>query len=162
MEKPRGISLSSSSIETMLIQLDFRPEARQLRQFGFIAFVVLGVLAVVAYLRGTLFGFEVGDAARVLSAALGAVGAVSALFSLVWPQGNRPLFVALSLLAFPIGFVVSHIVLAVLFFAILTPVGLALRLLGRDLLDRGFESEKKSYWVDLPQAIQKRDYFRQF
>ncbi len=68
----------------------------------------------------------------------------------------------LSVVAFPIGFVVSHVVLAVLFFGILTPVGLTLRLLGRDLLDRGFEREKKSYWVDLPQSIQKRDYFRQF
>jgi hypothetical protein len=146
----------------MLIQLDFRPQARQLRQFGFIAFVVLGVLAAVAFFRGTLFGFDVGDAARPVAAALGAVGGVSALFSLAWPQGNRPLFVALSVVAFPIGFVVSHIVLAVLFFVILTPVGLALRLLGRDLLDRSFEKDKKSYWIDLPQSIQKRDYFRQF
>ncbi len=146
----------------MLIQLDFRPDARQLRQFGLIAFVVLDLLAAIVYFRGTLFGIEVGASARPLAAALFTVGAVSALFSFLWPRGNRPLFVALSVVAFPIGFVVSHIVLAVLFFGILTPVGLALRLLGRDLLDRGFESEKKSYWVDLPQSVQKRDYFRQF
>ncbi len=146
----------------MLIQLDFRPETRQLRQFGFIAFFVLGLLAAIVYFRGTLFGIEVGASARLLAASLGAVGVISALFSLAWPRGNRPRFVALSVLAFPIGFVVSHIVLAVLFFGILAPVGVTLRLLGRDLLERSFAKDKKSYWIDLPQAIQKRDYFRQF
>ncbi|HEY7817171.1 MAG TPA: hypothetical protein VIG29_03055, partial [Vicinamibacteria bacterium] len=68
----------------MLIRLDFRPAARQLRQFGVIAFVVFGVLAAIALLRGTLFGFEVGGAARPLAAALGAVGVFSALCSLAW------------------------------------------------------------------------------
>ncbi len=147
----------------MLIQLDFRPDARQLRQFGFIAFAVLGLLAAIAYFKGTFFGFDLGESPLVLSLPCSEPWAsCRALFSLAWPQGNRPLYVALSVVAFPIGFVVSHVVLAVLFFGILTPVGLTLRLLGRDLLDRGFESEKKSYWGDLPQSIQKRDYFRQF
>jgi hypothetical protein len=66
------------------------------------------------------------------------------------------------MLAFPIGFVVSHVVLAVLFFGVLTPVGLILRLLGRDPLQRHFESDKKSYWADLPDSIPQGDYFRQF
>jgi hypothetical protein len=90
------------------------------------------------------------------------LGAVNALLSLVWPQGNRPLFVALSVLAFPIGFLVSHVVLAVLFFGILTPVGLLLRLVRHDPLDRAFQKDRKSYWVDLPEGTRQRDYFRQF
>jgi hypothetical protein len=70
--------------------------------------------------------------------------------------------VGLSLLAFPIGFLLSHVVLVVLFFGVLTPVGLLLRLLGHDLLSRGFEKDRKSYWVDLPETTERRDYFRQF
>ena len=72
------------------------------------------------------------------------------------------LAVLLSLAAFPVGFVVSHLVLAILFFGVLTPAGLLMRLLGRDPLERKFDEGRKSYWVDLPEPKEPRDYFRQF
>lgn len=146
----------------MLVQLDFRPDAKQLRQFGFIALAAFGLLGVLILWKGGLFGFRFGSAARPIAVGMWVLGGASALLSLVWPQGNRPLFVALSVLAFPIGFLVSHVVLAVLFFGILTPVGLLLRLLRYDPLDRGFQKDKRSYWVDLPEPTGRRDYFRQF
>jgi len=146
----------------MLVQLDFRPDSRQLRQFGFIALAAFGLLGVLILWKGGLFGFRFGSAGRPIAVGLWVLGAVCAVLSLVWPQGNRPLFVALSVLAFPIGFLVSHVVLAVLFFGILTPVGLLLRLLGYDPLDRAFRKERRSYWADLPEPTRRRDYFRQF
>jgi Saxitoxin biosynthesis operon protein SxtJ len=146
----------------MLVQLDFRPDARQLRQFGFIALAAFGLVGAWASWKGTLFGIGLGDSARSVTLGLWALGAWCALLSVVWPQGNRPLFVALSLLAFPIGFLVSHMVLAVLFFGVLTPVGLVMRMLGHDPLERRFQKDRASYWVDMPQEIARRDYFRQF
>jgi hypothetical protein len=146
----------------MLVQLDLRPDSRQLRQFGFIALAAFGLLGVLILWKGGLVGFRFGSAARPIAVGMWVLGAASALLSLVWPQGNRPLFVALSVLAFPIGFLVSHVVLAVLFFGILTPVGLLLRLLRYDPLDRAFQKDRRSYWVDLPEATGQRDYFRQF
>jgi hypothetical protein len=145
----------------MLVQLDFRPDSKQLRQFGFIALAAFGLLGALILWKGGLFGFPFGSAARPVAVGFWGLGALSALLSLVWPQGNRPLFVGLSLLAFPIGFVVSHVVLAMLFFGVLTPVGLLFRLFGHDLLDRGFQKDRKSYWVDLPETIKQADYFRQ-
>ncbi len=91
-----------------------------------------------------------------------ALGGASLAFSLLWPPGNRPLFVLMSLVTYPIGFVVSHLALAILFFGVLTPVGLLFRLLGRDPLARRFEPDQPSYWVSLPRVTSKRDYFRQF
>ena len=146
----------------MLVRLDFRPDSRQLRQFGFIALAAFGLLGALTWWNGGLFGFAFGSAARPVAIGLWALGASSALLSMVWPGGNRALFVLLSVVAFPIGFVVSHVALAVLFFGVLTPVGLLLRLLGRDPLERGFDKERKSYWVDLPELTSERDYFRQF
>jgi hypothetical protein len=146
----------------MLVQLDFRPDSKQLRQFGFIALAAFGFLGGLILWKGGLFGFPFGSAARPIAVGLWGLGALSAFLSLVWPQGNRPLFVGLSLLAFPIGFVLSHVVLAVLFFGVLTPVGLLFRLFGHDLLDRSFDKDRKSYWVDLPETIRQGDYFRQF
>jgi hypothetical protein len=146
----------------MLIQLDLRPGRRELRQFGWIALVAFGLLGAVILWKGGLFHLSFGAAGRPVAFTLWAVGAASALLSIAWPQGNRPLFVGLSLLAFPIGWVVSHLVLAILFYGVLTPVGLLFRVLGRDPLERPFQSEMRSYWVDLREVTDEKDYFRQF
>src|SRR3972149_7268669 len=130
----------------MLVQLDFRPDSRQLRQFGFIALAAFSLLGVLILGKGGLCGFRFGSAGRPIAVGLWVLGSVCAVLSLVWPQGNRPLFVALSVLAFPIGFLVSHVVLAVLFFGILTPVGLLFRLLGSDPLAPPFPTGRRSYW----------------
>ena len=132
----------------MLNELNLRPTEKQLRQFGFVALVAFGIL-----------GMTLGSS---VAYGLWALGVLSALLSVLWPSGNRPLFVVLSLVAFPIGWALSHVVLALFFYGVLTPVGLLFRLLGRDPLDRAFDPERKSYWVDLAEVTDKRDYFRQF
>ena len=146
----------------MLVQLNLRPEPRQLRQFGWVALVAFGLLGSMVLWRGGLFGASFGSGAGPVACALWALGAASALLSIVWPEGNRPLFVGLGVLAFPIGWVVSHVVLAILFFGVLTPVGLLFRLLSRDALERAFRPEMKSYWVDLREVTDESDYFRQY
>lgn len=134
----------------MLVSIQLRPSRRQLRQFGWIAAVGFPALAL---------GWGRAEIPLVV---LGGLAVISLVFSLVWPEGNRPLFVLMSVASYPIGFVVSHIALAILFFGILTPVGLLFRVLGRDPLARRFEPDKTSYWVDLPRVVSKKDYFRQF
>lgn len=146
----------------MLVHLNLRPDPRQLRQFGLVALVAFGVIGGAILWRGGLFGLDFGAAARPVAYVLWGAGAGSALFSLVFPAANRPLYVTLAVFAFPIGFVVSHVVLAFLFFGILTPVALVFRLVGRDPLARRFEPERESYWVDLPEVTDAESYFRQF
>ena len=48
----------------------------------------------------------------------------------------RPLFIGLSAVTMPIGIVVSYTVLAVVFYGVLTPIGLVMRLFGRDTMQR--------------------------
>lgn len=146
----------------MLVRLDLRPERKQLRQFGWVALVAFGFLGTVVLWKGGLFGASFGASTRTVAYAMWSLGALSAALSLVRPEANRPLFVALGVLAFPIGWVVSHVVLAVVFFGVLTPVGLLFRLLGRDPLERRFRADRQSYWVDLPEVDDEKDYFRQF
>lgn len=146
----------------MLAELNLKPTLKQLQQFGFIALVAFGILGGVVLWKGGLFGFDFGSPTTTVAHVLWTVGALSGGLSVIWPRGNRPLFVLLSLVAYPIGFVVSHLALAILFFAILTPVALFFRLLGRDPLHRAWEPQRESYWLDLPEAADKRDYFRQF
>jgi hypothetical protein len=146
----------------MLAQLNLRPDRKQLREFGWVALVAFGILGGVVLWKGGLFGVSFGARTPAVAYGLWSLGVVSALLSLLWPSGNRPLFVVLSTVAFPIGWILSHTVLAIFFYFVLTPVGLLFRLIGRDPLERAFDSERKSYWVDLPEVKHKRDYFRQF
>ena len=44
--------------------------------------------------------------------------------------------------------VVSPVVLGLLFFAVITPVALLMRLLGRATLSLGFDRSARSYWID--------------
>jgi hypothetical protein len=103
-----------------------------------------------------------GDGGESLALAVWAMVAFIAVVSFAAPRLLRPLYVALTVLAFPIGYVVSHIVLALLFFGLLTPFGLLFRVLGRDPLHRQFDEDLESYWVPRGQRPKKESYFRQF
>ena len=146
----------------MIVQLTLDPSRRQLRQFGFIALGAFALLGGLILWKGSIFGVALGSAARPTAYVLWGLGLLSGAFSLLKPAANRPLFVLLGVVTFPIGWVLSHVVLAVLFYGLLTPIALFFRLIGRDPLTRRWEPEQKSYWVDLPEAFDKKDYFRQF
>ena len=55
---------------------------------------------------------------------------------LIWPRLLRPIYVAWMVLAFPIGWTISQLILAVMFYGLFTPIGLVFRLIGRDPLLR--------------------------
>ena len=87
---------------------------------------------------------------------------VSGVLSAVAPAANRPLYVAMIVLTYPIGFVVSHVILGAIFYGMITPIGLVFRLVGRDALRRKFEPDAKSYWVAHREPGSVERYFRQF
>ena len=47
-----------------------------------------------------------------------------------------------------LGMIIAPIVMALVYFVILTPVSLAVRILGKDLLGLKFLKEKESYWIE--------------
>jgi len=145
-----------------IVQLDLNPDRRTLRQFGVIALVAFGVLSVCAQRELWLFSGGLGAARTTVAAVLGFVALGSGLCSALHPSGNRALYVSLAVLSFPIGFVMSYVVLGVLFFGIFAPVGLLLRVLGKDPMHRTFERDRPSYWSDARPKRDNASYFRQF
>ncbi len=101
------------------IKILWNPTRRQLRQFGLTALVALPALAWL---------WSRGSGSIVLAAAL--AGAAIAALGFVWPQGLRPLFVGLSLLAWPIGVVVHELCLLVIYYVVFVPLGLVFRCMG--------------------------------
>ncbi len=145
-----------------MVELNLSPDVRTLRQFGWIALVGFGALAALAWWELGIFAFGLGAARVPVTATLGGLGVVSALLSVVWPKGNRALFVALSVLSFPIGFVLSYLILGAVFFGLFAPLAILFRLIGRDALRRRPASAAETYWQKARPPRPKADYFRQY
>lgn len=145
-----------------LVRIDLRPDRRRLREFGLVALVLFSLLAGLALWRGHLLGLELGDNARAVATGLAALAGFSGLAALWWPAANRPLYTLLSLVAWPIGLVVGHVVLALIYFGAMLPLGLVFRLIGRDALQGRPDPSRASYWVDREGGVDKGRYFRQF
>jgi len=145
-----------------MIDLNLRPDRDTLRKFGFVALLAFGVLGGLVLWKRALVGIHLGDTAPRVACVLWGVGALAALLSVVAPTLNRYLYVGLTLLTFPIGFVVSHVFLALVFYLVITPAGLVMRLLGRDPLQRTFDPQASTYWVDHVEPKSVEEYFRQY
>ena len=109
-----------------MIAIQWNPSTKQLRQFAGIWFPAF--CGLVGYSIGHKTGHwsevEIG---WVLAGLLSVGG-------LVLPALIRPIFVGLILLTFPIGWVVSHVLLGAIFYGIVMPIGIILRQTGHDPL----------------------------
>lgn len=142
-----------------LVEINWKPTDRQLRQFGLIALVALPGLAWWFSGRPGLSGWTPGQQWAV--GLLGVLGAALALLALVRPQLLRPVFLAAMIAALPIGLVISELILLLIYFGLFTPIALFFRLTGRDALGRKLERNAKSYWTPKAQPAGPESYFRQ-
>ncbi len=146
-----------------LIEINWNPDRRRLRRFGVVALVAFAVVGAWVFLRHGLFGLTLSEGAACVAAyVLWVIAAVCGVLAAVAPRALRPLYLGLSLVGLPIGLVVSHVVMGVVFYIVLVPIGLVMRLLGRDPLHRGFERDAETYWVRRGQTEEAKRYFRQF
>ncbi len=145
-----------------MLNINLQPDRRKLRQFGFIALAFFFLLGGLTYWRKGLFGVDLGEATWPSVLVFWGIGALSGVFSVVAPGANRLLYVGLTVITYPIGYVISHVVMALLFYGVITPVGLIMRLAGRDPLNRNFDRKVESYLEPHHQRKDKGSYFKQF
>lgn len=146
-----------------MIKLDLRPTDGMLRTFGLIGLVVFAIIACTIGYWGRIVFIPLPDAAeRPLLYVFAALAAWCGLGAAVAPRALRPLYVGLTVLSFPIGIVVSYTLTAFVFYGVITPIGLAFKLIGRDALQRRFEPATGSYWIRRPPPPPAARYFRQF
>lgn len=105
---------------------------------------------------------RLGVPAHVVEYTLWGVAAVGGGAAAGVPALARVLYTGWMRAAVPIGWTVSHILMGLIYSAILTPIGLALRLRGHDPLDLKAGGDRASFWnVREPPPTLER-YFRQF
>jgi hypothetical protein len=66
------------------------------------------------------------------------------------------------LAVFPIGWVVSHVVFAAVYYLVFTPIGWLLRASGHDPMERQWDRAAMTYWKRRGEAPEAERYFRQF
>jgi hypothetical protein len=136
-----------------MITIPTNPSDRDLRWFG-----GLGMLFAWGVAGWLLFRHDAGGWA----AGLFIVGLIAGLLAFVRPQLLKWVHIGWMWAVFPIGWVIAHILLAVVYYGVLTPLGLLLRLLGHDPLQRRPDRQATSYWRPRTRERRPSDYFRQF
>ena len=82
----------------------------------------------------------------------------------ILPRSLKWVYVAWMTLAMLMGAVVSTILLVLLFYLVVTPIGLIARLSGKDFLSQKLDSSAASYWIlrDTTQPKAKHEHEQQF
>ena len=129
------------------------PTAMELRYFGLLLAAFLGVIGALARFRwrGPVAGWALWSLALAVA---------SAYYAL--PPLRRPLFLAWRTALLPVERTVSYLAMGIVYFLVFMPVGLILRAVGRDPLDRRFDRGAGSYFVRRRMASDPAQYFRQF
>lgn len=136
-----------------VIAINTNPSRRDLLWFGVLLPIFFAFIGVLVWRRtGSL----------TPATTLWVVGGtVSTLFAL-WPASRRRIYVGWMYAVYPIGWTVSHLLLGVVYFGVITPLGLAMRVLRRDPLERRFDRAASSYWEAHDPAGRIKRYLRQF
>jgi hypothetical protein len=136
-----------------LIELKKDASDRELAWFGVLLLAFLGLVGLLVWRATgtTMWARYIWGAGVVLAALYYAV-----------PPIRRPMFFGWIRAAYPIGWAVSHALLAIIYFGLLTPIGWLMRLTGYDPMARRLDRAAPSYWVRRPETTDPRQYFRQF
>ncbi len=144
------------------ISIDYNPPPRTLRNFGFMGIVAFGALAALLHYKMYFFAKFPTFAAPMATYILAGLSVYCGVFAVAAPAALRWLYVTLTVVGFPIGFVMSYVVVSIMFFLIITPIGIIMRMFGRDALRLKFNAQATTHWIPRhPPATIKR-YFRQF
>lgn len=138
-----------------MIEIDPNPPARTLRWFAGLWYPLFCGLVGLALYRRIGVPLEVAQAIWGSAVVFGILG-------LVRPTAVRWLYLGLTYGTYPIGWLVSHLVLALLFYLVMTPVGLLLRLIGRDPLVKRAQPGATTYWRRREPPASMERYFRQY
>ncbi len=127
-----------ATVRTEVAALDV--SRRSLQNFGVLVGGVFLALAGVAAWRASGVPGPVGQG-------FGVVGALLVLGGLTVPRALGGVYRVWMTAGIVMGFVMTRVILGVVFVGVFTPVGLLFRLLRRDLLAQRPDASVASYWI---------------
>lgn len=132
-----------------LIEGNWRPERRELRQFGIICLFAFPAI-------GWFWG-----AASAHVTVLAGIGAAFAILGILTPNILRPVYVAFMVVSTPIGLVVGEAAMLLIYLGIFFPMSLLFWVFRRDALNLTLDREVTSYWTEKREPPHISHYYRQ-
>lgn len=140
-------------------EVNWNPDTAARRVFAkslFIGFPCLAaMLLLVGYLTGK--GWNFGPPVK-----LGGFGVAAGVLFYAVPAIAKPFYVVWYALACCVGIVVGNVVLALVFYVLLTGIGFIKRLGGSQPIRKTPDRQAKTYWIDASPAPEAKRYFSQF
>ncbi|MBI9071469.1 MAG: hypothetical protein JEY94_07710 [Melioribacteraceae bacterium] len=125
---------------------------KELRDFGFVIGAVLILISFYQLYK------DIDLYVYFLS-----FGSAFAAFGLALPELLKPLQKVWMTLAILMGFVMTRLILGILFYLVITPMAIIAKVFGKDFLNMKIEKDKSSYWNVRPVKEYKQiDTERQF
>jgi len=131
------------------------PKPPSMRVFGLIMLIGFGVLGGLLLWSWSRNG---GDWRLVLGGILVTIGVVVCIWALASPRTVGPVYDGWMRFGRALGTVVSTVLLSVLYYVVLTPVGWLMRLTGTDPLERKLDAAVASYWKPHARPAGPDDY----
>lgn len=131
---------------------NIKSETTDLRKFGLTVGIVFGIFGGLLFWRGKDYYVYF----MTLSAFL-------ILSGLLAPAILKPIQKAWMGIAVTMGWFMTRVILAILFFLVFTPISLVTRIIGKDFIDKKFHTNTESYWITKEQTnLEKTRYEKQF
>jgi hypothetical protein len=131
---------------------NIKSEKKDLRNFGITFGIVLGLLGVALWWKGK-------DTYTIFIV----ISVMFFFFGFLLPGILKPLQKAWMALAVVLGFIMTKVILSILFYLVFTSIGMGTRLFGIKLLDIKMDKSKESYWsYRQSKPFDKSNYERQF
>lgn len=127
-------------------------QKKEWRKFGF------GLTIIICLLILVNFFFQ-----RKWSQPLLLIDIFILLFTIFLPIAIKPLFILFSYVGLFIGWVMTRVIITILFYFVVTPISLIAKLVGKNFLDTRFKTGSSSYWKDVSSSrMNKSNYEKQF
>jgi hypothetical protein len=136
-----------------VIEINKNPSKKELAWFGLMFLAFFGLIGGIVWWR-----FQAQTGAYTLWSVAAAVVVVY----YAAPSLQKPIYLGWLYAAFPIGWVVSHLVMGIIYYLVITPIALVFKVIGRDALERRIDKNAKTYWVEHRTGGDPKRYFKQF
>jgi hypothetical protein len=123
-------------------------DKREWRKFGIALAVLLFIISAVQYFKQIeLYSYFL------------AAGIILILSSLILPILIKPVFILFSYIGFAMGWLMTRVILFILFYLFITPISILARKFGNRFLDLRFDRSKESYWLPVKDNKNNRENF---
>ena len=130
---------------------NIKNEKSDFRKFGITVGLLLMVIAGLLFWRGKE-SFEI----------ILVIGSALLVLGLVLPVVLKPVYWIWMIFAVILGWIMTRVILSLLFYVVITPIGMFSRLFGSKFLDLKWDKSKDSYWNTRTTRRQNEDYEKQF